>query len=186
MSLESVTTAAVVGPLSFAFTSGVVSNPDDLSEAAKAVLDAVMSGQGWLAAALALVFVVAFARKFGKNLPAPIGPFLQSDIGGDVLVAAGSFGGALATAFAAGSSLTGGLLLTALGVAAAAMGGYRVLAKRALPLLDRLAARFPFLAPVRAMAHWLLDREPAARPAPAKPEEQPGVQAIVGKPEEIE
>lgn len=183
MSLDTSIFALGSGAAAFTATEAALSVPsDDLLAMAKQILDAVMSGQGWLGAALALILMTAVARKYGKGFL----PFLATDAGGMVLAAVGSFGGALATAFAAGSAVSGALLLTAAGVAVAAMGGYRVMAKKLLPALDalaqRAAAKWPKLSvPIVMLSkglHWLLDREPAS----IKKAEAAGAQAVEKSP----
>jgi hypothetical protein len=177
MSIATTLYAGGAGVAAFTATDVVVSAPaDDLLAAGRAVLDAVRNGQGWLGAALALILATGLARKYGKSYI----PFLATDAGGMVLTAVTSFAGACATALAAGSSISGALLLTAAGVAVAAMGGYRVLAKGLLPLLDAAAQRWPNIATkaLSAGAHWLLDRTPES----VKKAEAAGAAAVAAKP----
>lgn len=110
---------------------------------------AVMSGQGALAAALALVAAVFVLRKF----VAPMVPFFGTDAGGALLVLLTSETGALLTAVAAAGGkfehVTGALLLKALQVGFAAAGGWAVLKK--------------LVAPAAAAAWaWLQSKLPAA------------------------
>lgn len=172
---------AVVFLLSFvatAFAAGVVT-PDagSLLDLAKPILAAVMSGQWWLGAATALVFAVAVARRY---LVERI-PFLASDAGGAVLTLVGSFGGAVATALAAGGAVSLGLMWTALGVAAMAAGGYSLVKKL---LVD----------PLRA-SRWYNERAPSwfrvvldvlmwafTKPDAVKQAEEAGKQAVEKKP----
>lgn len=106
----------------------------DILAIAKQIFDAVSSGNWVLVAALALVLLVFVLRKFVSSKV----PFLASDEGGVLLTFAGSFGGALATALAAGESASWALAFTAAKVAFLAMGGYAALKKLLLPLADRL------------------------------------------------
>ena len=132
--LLSIAFVAIFSFLATAFAAGAVARDDgSLLDLAKPVLAAVMSGQWVLGAALALVFVVAGARRY---LVTHV-HFLGTDAGAAVLTLVGAFGGALATALAAGASVTAGLMWTALGVATAAAGGYSLVRKL---LVDPLCA----------------------------------------------
>jgi hypothetical protein len=110
-------------------TGATALSPDDgtLLDLARPVFDAVMHGQYWLGASLALVLAVAAFKRY-----APAGAlqdFAHSNAGASLLVLLGSFGGALATALlAVGSNgITLALAWTALKVALVAAGGYTLL-----------------------------------------------------------
>jgi hypothetical protein len=151
----------------------------DLLSLAKPVLAAVMSGQWAAGACLALVLLVAAARKHGaKRWPA-----LATDAGGTALTLAGSFGGALATALLAGSAPTLALVWTALGIAVAASGGYTMIKRLALPLLGAIVARLPAWAsaPAKAVLEVVASLL-GAGPAAIKKAETAGKEAVDAKP----
>jgi hypothetical protein len=174
MALDTSILALGTGAATFTAAETALSVPsDDLLAMAKQILDAVMAGQGWLGAALVLIALTGVARKFGKAYL----PFLATDVGGMVLAAVGSFGGALATAFAAGASVSGTLMLTAFGVAVAAMGGYVGLAKGLLPFLEKAAVKWSLLKGPVALLRWFLDR-----PSTVKKAEAAGAQAVEASP----
>lgn len=105
-----------------------------LQEAAKAVFAAAGAGNWSLVVALALMAVVAAARKYGAKYV----PFLGTDTGGVLTLLAMSVVCGVANALVAGGAMSWGLLLTALGVAWKAAGGFvllKKLAALALPLL---------------------------------------------------
>ncbi len=111
-----------------AYAAGALT-PDDgsLLDLARPVLDAVMHGQYWLGASLALVLLVTAFKRY-----APAGKlqdFAHSDAGASILVLLLSFGGALATALlAAGTNAVSlALLWAALKVALGAAGGYALI-----------------------------------------------------------
>lgn len=107
--------------------------PDDgsLLELAKPMLDAVKNGQGWLAAALGVMFFTALAR---RKLPDRFGgAFVRGDTGGMITAFVFAFAGAVATAATAEgfAGMTGGLAVAGLKVALAAIGGFVALHKMA-------------------------------------------------------
>lgn len=110
-----------------------------LVDLAKPVLDAVMGGNWWLGAALALVFATTGLRRYGGAR----WPWLKTDEGGTLTTLMLSLGGALATALAAGTAPSLGLLVTALGVAVGASGGYTAIRRLLAPALRRLAGKLP-------------------------------------------
>jgi hypothetical protein len=190
--LLSIVFVAIFSFIATAFAAGAVA-PDDgsLLDLAKPVLAAVMSGQWVLGAALALVFVVAGARRY---LVAHV-HFLGTDAGAAVLTLVGAFGGALATALTAGVSVSAGLLWTALGVAAAAAGGYSLVRKL---LVDPLCASAwyreraaPWMRAVVMALAWAftkpdaLARADEAGKAAVQAHPAPGAEGVVGKPEEL-
>jgi hypothetical protein len=134
-------------------------NTAGLGELAKAVLDAALSGQKFLAFSLALVCLVQLL----KQLPVPA---LKTDVGAILLNFGTSLGGALFTVAAAGAVFSWPAFWTALQFAAGASGVYVLLKKLLLPLLlkvpviaklwDLLSSFFPtkgeavVLAPVPA------------------------------------
>lgn len=98
------------------------------------ILDAVKSGNGWLAAALAVVFATAFAR---RKLPDRMGgTFVRGDLGGMLCAFIIATAGAVGTAAAAQgfAGMNGKLAFTAFHVGVAAVGGFVVLHKLASAL----------------------------------------------------
>lgn len=165
--------------------------PEDgnLLDLAKPVFDAVMHGQGWLAAALALVLVVAGARRYlPKWFPSKFS-WMSSGAGTTLTTFLLSIGGALSTAFAAGAGPSFALFKTASMVALAAAGGYEALKYLVAPILRKLRDKAPAWArPVIDMLLWVFDRPDPIAEAEAAGEEAvkknpaPGVSAITGEP----
>lgn len=162
--------------------AGTAAGGDDgsLLELARPVLDAVLAKDPGLAAALALVLVAAAARRYGGKRWA----FLNTDAGGALTVLVGSFGGAVAAAFKAGMTFSPGLAWTALGVAAAAAGGWKLIKSVLVdPWLGPLADRHAWLRPVKILLDFLFKKpDPIAAAVAAgdaavkaKPAPGPGV-----------
>lgn len=205
-SLPLVVLAVVVGLISFtatAFAAGTADPTGDgttLLEMARPVFDAVMHGQWWLAASLALVFVVAVVGKYGDKAPGPVGKWLArfdgSDAGRATLVLLGSFGGAVATGLAAvgTGAMTWALAWTALKVAVGASGIYSLGRKLLAPLVGKAPA---WLQPLLWVVLWAFDRKAGAPAADAVAEAEaagdaavtahpaPGVESVVGKPRDV-
>lgn len=100
-----------------------------VTEATKAVFDAVMHGQWWAAAALAVVVLGAVARKY---MPAAWKEGTKGDIIGTTMAFVMAFAGAIATVLAApGAAMTAGVALTALKIGVTAIGGYNLIHKLA-------------------------------------------------------
>lgn len=146
-------------------------SPDDLGAFASAIFGAVAGKQWGYLVALAVIGLVFAIRKFAGKLPAPVGPaleaFFQSDPGGVIL----AFLVAFATALAAAGSLSGAVLLAALKTALVAMGGFSLINKLLLPLVQLVIAKlFPSgkeqAAQVVAQA---AQNEQAANAKPAEP-----------------
>lgn len=143
---------------------------ESVLELARPVFDAVMAGQYPLAAALALVLLVAVARKW----LAPRVPFFGSDAGGALLALAGSFGGAVATALLAGATLSWSVAWTALGVAFTAAGGYSLVKRLGGALLARI--------PLPNWLKTLLDSALWIFSSPVERAEAAGAAAVAEKP----
>ena len=113
-----------------AYAAGsLTADGESLFDMARPLLDAVMHGQYWLGASLALVLAVTAFKQL-----APAGKlqdFAHSDAGGAILVLLGSLGGALATALIASgtNAVSMALLWAALKVALGAAGGYSLIKK---------------------------------------------------------
>ncbi len=118
-----------------AFAAGAV-KPEDgsLLDLAKPILEAIKNGNGWLAAALAVVFVLAAAKRY---TPATwkLGRFFHSDVGGMLSAFVFSFAGAIATTTASfvagGPGMTTAIMLAALKVGTFAIGGFVAIHKLA-------------------------------------------------------
>jgi hypothetical protein len=133
--------------------------PEDgaLLDLARPVFDAIMHGQWWLAASLALILVVAAIKKYA---PGKFGAWAHSDLGGSILVLGASFGGAAATGLlAAGTgAMSLALAWTALKVALAASGGYSLLKKLVMPYVRKLGDKAPaWMKPIFSMLLWAFD-----------------------------
>jgi hypothetical protein len=180
---------ALVAFMSTSWAAGAAA-PEDGSvvDLAKPVLDAVMNGQGWMAAAGALMLAVALARRYA---PGKAGELVRSDAGGVAASFLMSFAGAAATALAAtGGAPSLDVLKTAFGVAAGASGGYVALKKLAVPALRLLQSKVPAWArPLVGMLIWVCERPSAigrakaAGDAAVKANPAPGLDGVVGKPE---
>jgi hypothetical protein len=169
--------ALFVAFLSFTGTALAASAADAVAEGslfdlAKPVLDAVRSGNGWLAAALALVLLVGVARKY----LAPRGgrwAWLGSKAGGALCNVLLGLGGMLATAFTAGTLPSWGLLLTSLKVSVVAAGGFTLIKDLAAPALRWLEGKAPawarpWIAPVFKLLLWPFEQGGAAKVAKAE------------------
>lgn len=116
----------------FAFTgtavaADAVATGPSMTEASKAIFDAVMHGQWWAAAALGVVLACAAARKY---LPAKWTDGTRGDIVGTAMAFVMAFAGAIATVMVApGAAMTAGVALTALKIGVAAIGGYNIIHK---------------------------------------------------------
>lgn len=179
-----------------AFAAQATGVPDagELIELAKPVYQAIMSGQYWSAAALALVVVCGAIRAY----LAPRVPFFRTDAGGTLLLLLASFGGAVATLLAAAglTAPTWQLCVAAFGVAASAAGGYTMVKRLALPVLawlERLSP--PWLKPLFQLVPWLFDvitgagavrkaEDAGAAAVAAKP--STGAAGVVGTPRDVE
>lgn len=110
--------------------------PDDgtLLDLARPVFDAVVRGNWWLAAALAVVLLTGAAKRYLPD--AYGGRLVRSELGGMVTAFMLAFGGALATTFAApGAAMTMAVMLAALKVGFFAVGGWMMIHKIATVLV---------------------------------------------------
>lgn len=168
---------AFLGFTGTAFAASEVA-PSDGSwlDLAKPVYDAVIHGQYWLGASLALILAVALAKKY---LPGKAGAFVNGEYGAPLTVLLMSFGGAVATALGAGQAvMSAGLAWTAFKVAVGAAGGYSLLKKLLAPLLRKLAAKAPsWMQPIFAMILFVFDKPTAVETA-----EKAGDDAVAAKP----
>ncbi len=147
---------------------GQSASDGSLTTIARPVWDAIVHGQYWLAAALALVLVVAAARQYGSGAF----PFLKTAAGGALLALVGSFGAAMA-GFLAGAPMSWHALWMAAIIAVTASGMYSLLKVLLVdPVLVPLAAKYPKIRPLLALVLWIFDRlakseEPPAAAPPA-------------------
>lgn len=105
----------------------MASTDPSVTDLAKSIFDAVMHGQWWAAAALGVILACAVARRY---MPAAWKDGVKGDIVGTATAFLMAFAGAVATwALAPGAVMTAGVALTALKIAATAVGGYTVIHK---------------------------------------------------------
>lgn len=111
-----------------AVAAGVESASDpSLSEAAKAIFDAVMHSNWWAAAAYGVILAMVGARKI---MPDSWKDGVRGDVIGTVCAFMLAFAGSVAAVMAApGASMTTAVMLTALKVGVAAIGGYTIIHK---------------------------------------------------------
>jgi hypothetical protein len=186
---------AVIALLAFtgtALAAGAVAPEDgSILDLAKPVFEAVMSGQYWYAAAGALVLLVTAVRRYGaKWFPRALG-WTNSSWGTPALVLLASFGGALATAAAAGAGPSLEVLKVALGVAVAAAGGWKLAKELAVPLLTALRDKLPAWArPLIDVALWAFQRPSrdadaaAAGDAAVAANPPTGIAGVTGEPKD--
>lgn len=161
--------------------------PNDASwlELARPVVDAIMSGNYLAASALALVLVVAVARKYGAARWA----FLGSDAGGSLLVLLGAFGGAVASAALGGATWSLDLLWTAAKVAAGAAGGYSLIKRLLMPLVDKLPPWLSWIGYPLQLVTWVFEargaKATAAGAAAVKARPGAGVKQVTGDPRNV-
>lgn len=132
--IQTVAGAALAFVLCFtatAWAAGTVS-PDDgsLLDLIKPVYEAIMHGNLWLAAALAVVLLTAATRRYLPD--AWGGKYARGDVGGMLTAFLLSFAGAVATTMAApGAVMSGMVMLAALKIGGFAVGGFVALHKLA-------------------------------------------------------
>lgn len=135
-----------------------------LSEALRAVADAFTSGNPTLAGVLMIVVAVAAVKKYG----ALKFPWLANSPFPELLVLLSSGAGALAAALSAGGSFTEALWPAAK-LAAAAAGGYALLAALGKAVLDKWGDKLPaWLHSVLDVVFWLFKKPSADAKAEAK------------------
>lgn len=187
--------AVLVAVLSFA-TTALAANAaapveGSILELAKPVFDAVMAGDGWLAAAMALVFAVTAARRYGASRF----PILNSKVGGVAMNLLLSFGGAASTALLAGAAPSFALAWTALKVSFTAAVGFEFVKELLGPAMRWLEAKAPtwmrpVLKPVFDLILWAFEgrkaaiaKAEAAGQAAVDANPPTGVAGVVGTPE---
>ncbi len=151
---------------------------------AQALLSEGMSGT--VRVAVALILVVALARK----ALAPRFAFLRSDLGAVSLTVGMGLTCGVANALVAGSAMSWGLLWAAFGVSVQAAGGYSVIKKALLPLLEKLSG-YPYIGPVAKFLALVLagslavKKAEAAGQAAVDAKPSTGVAGVVGAPKDI-
>lgn len=168
-----------------------------LLDLAKPVIDAVLRGEPWLAASLALVFMVALVGKYGPKFPGRLGRWMGkldgSDAGRAALVLIGSFGGALGAALTGGAAMSLALAWTAMKVAIGASGVYSLAKKLLTPLVGKAPA---WMQPLLRLILWAFDRKgqdaaeaatkaDAAGAAAVKANPSTGAAGVVGAPRDV-
>lgn len=132
--------------------SALATSDEPLLDLAKPVLDAILGGEYWLGAALALVLATALLSRYAPW------KFLKGGEGKALLVLSGAFGGSLANSLIGGEMMSLDAAKSAAKLAIGAAGGYSLIKALIVPWLDRLGAKawFPgFLKPVLRVATWL-------------------------------
>jgi len=173
-----------VGLAGTAFAANVAGADDgSLLTAILGQLWAALTGkQWWLACAAGLVAAVALIKKY---TPEKYRKYTDSDIGGAVLVLAGSFGAALVASLSGASAvpMSGALALDAIKLALTAAGGYSLIKKL---LVDPLLAskwyneKAPaWLKAILSVVTWVYNKPGEAIVAEA---EKKGDEAVVAKP----
>lgn len=159
--------------LAGADASGTPTVDQPLLELARIVYVGVTTGglSGWLVAVTgALVIATRLLRGYGAQLV----PWLATDAGGTVLVAAGSLAGALLTVLLAGVSPSWSLVGWALAIAWGASGGYAAIKRLVIePLRPRVAAWPTFARALFRLVSWIADR-------PGTPSSRASTAPIVG------
>jgi hypothetical protein len=187
-----VASAFAVGLLAFtatAFAAGLVDQPS--GDLAEMILTAVTGGQYWLAALVAVVLAVRFARQLAPET----GPlsFLRSGPGAAALVLIGSFVGSLATSVAATGGISWGIVAAATTALAVGAGGLFSLTKPFVPpFLNWLMTKVPAVAhPAIRLVLWVYSRPDPDTVATAAGDkavaENPssGAAGIVGAPRDV-
>ncbi len=108
-------------------TDAVAASDPSLSETAKAIFDAVMHSQWWVAASYAVILAMIGARKI---MPDSWKTGVKGDVIGTAAVFVMALAGSVATVMAApGAAMSTGVILTALKVGAVAIGGFTAVHK---------------------------------------------------------
>lgn len=123
----------LAGFAGMAFAAGAPTSPDDQSliELMRPVLDAVMHGQWWIAAAAGLVLSVAAMRRYSDKL-GRFGKAVKTEPGIIATTFVLSFAGAALTALTAagpGAVVSSALAMMSAKIAFAAVGGWMIIHK---------------------------------------------------------
>ncbi len=199
MSKRIIYTLSLIGLFLLAFTATAFASGGPLGETsildlAKPVYEAVMKGDWWIATSFGLVLMVAAFKKYA---PGKAGELANTDLGGAVLVLLGAFGGALGTGLLASGTdvLSLDLVKASFKVAFSAAGGYALVKKLLVPVIEKIGAKAPAWAqPLFAMLLWAFAKPGDAVVAKAEAagqaavDEKPatGIDSVVGTPTEID
>lgn len=185
--------AAAVGIGALAATATVAhaaqepeSITESITELAKPVLDAVLAGDWFIAAALALVLFVGLFTRY-----APDRWTRHSAVkAGAVLV--GAFGGALATTVAAGAPFAASTFWVAFKIAISAAGGYSMFKALVVPLLKKANDKMPkWLQPVLGLLLKIFESQDPEERAQAAGDKavadnpSTGAAGVTGEPKDI-
>lgn len=109
--------------------SAAAPDQQSLLDLARPIFDAVVHGQWWVAASAAVILLCALAR---KHMPARWTSGVKGDIIGTGMAFLVAFAGAIGTwGVAPGAVMSMAVILTALKVGVAAIGGYNIIHKLA-------------------------------------------------------
>jgi len=156
---------ALVAFTATAFAAGAATgDSSSLIDLLRPVWEAFAGGHYVAAGSLAVVFVVAAARRYA---PGKVGAWLHTDAGGAASTFLISFAGALAAATAGSAPFAFGMLGTAAMIAFVAAGGYTMIKKLIVdPLVgsDWWKSKAPaWLKAIAAAVLWIFDkRDPVA------------------------
>ncbi len=167
------------------FAAGEAASSDgSLLEQARPIYETIMAGHYLAAAALALAFSVALAKRYA---PGKAGAFLDTDVGGTLATLAMAFFGAAATSLAAYQGFDGfsvGMLFASAKIAAMAAGGYALIKKLIVEPFRASSwyAKSPawFKAALQ-LGMWMFDKR-AASEDKVKEAEQAGAEAVKADP----
>lgn len=154
--------------------------PDDgsLLDLARPVFDAIVHGNYWLAAALAVVLLTAAAKKYLPD--AYGGRLVRSELGAMATAFVLAFAGALATTFAApGAAMTMAVLMAALKIGTAAVGGFMILHKLVGVLAATKWYQEKMPAPVKALVAFIMGMIGSSA---VKKAEEAGAKAVEANP----
>ncbi len=167
-----------------AAAAGQMAPDESLLDLFRPVIDAAVNGHPYLAAALALVFGAAVARRYGGRYWG----FLNTPVGSALTVLVGAFGGAAAVPLAT-ASLSTAIVWNACKVAFYAAGGYSL----AKPLLRYLSAVAPaWMQPMLSLVMWVFDKPDkvagavAAGQAAVTAKPPTGLHGMTGTPRDVE
>lgn len=183
VTIAALVAVALVSFAATAFAAGAAAPADgSWLDLARPVFDAVMSGNYLAASALALVLLVAVARRYGSDRVL----FLGTDAGGALLVLVGAFGGAVASASLGGAPWSVDLMWTAAKVAAGAAGGYSLIKRLVMPLVNKAPAWLR--APLQLIL-WIFEarqtKSTAAGAAAVAAKPGAGVKSVTGAPRKV-
>ena len=178
--------AALIALFAFTGTAFAASDTSSISDVARPVLDAIMSGKYWYAAALGLVLIFAAVKRYGAKKS----EFLQSDAGISMMLFGTSFGLAMANKLAAGGAPTLGMAYASSKLALIAAGGYKLVLKPfVVPLLHYAQKKAPFwMSPLFSTLLWPFESAQRIKDAgddAVRKDPPSGAAGVVGEPRDI-